>query len=185
MDEQEVHIRQEMAHTRAAMSTKAAMLQERVRATVEETESTVIGTLKAVLEHVKQAQDMIENVTSTVDTTMAQVQDIAHQPIAGGLPGVELIADMSRRPWIMVGAAILVGYILGAGGQPSPMVSPATAGSTSETDLDSLASNPTGHSCSVPTSSSVGGTSAPSPAPRTDAVEPQQHQPQRAAVERP
>jgi hypothetical protein len=172
MDDQEVHIRQGMEHTRAAMSTKVAMLQERVKATVEDTESTVMGTLNAVLEHVKQVQAMIEHVTSTVDTTIAQVQDIAHKPIAGGHPGVELIADMSQRPWIMLGAAMLVGYILGSNGQPSAVVGPATAGSTSETDLDSLTSDPTSLSGSAPTSSSVGCTANPSPAPRADAVDP-------------
>jgi hypothetical protein len=174
MHEQEAHIRQEMEHTRAAMSTKVAMLQERVSATVDETESTVIGTLNAILEHVKQVQDMIENVTSTVDTTVAQVQDIAHKPIVGGHAGVELIADMSQRPWIMLGAAMLVGYILGSGGRPSTGVRPATVGSPSEINLDSrTTSDPTGRSCSAPTSSSVGRTSIPSQAPRTDAADPQ------------
>jgi hypothetical protein len=162
-----------MAYTRAAMSTKVTMLQERVKVTVEDTEATVMGALNAVLKHVKQAQEMIEHVTSTVDTTIAQVQDMAHKPIAGGHLGVELVADMSQRPWIMLGAAMLVGYILGSDGQSSAVVGSATAGSTSETNLDSLASHPTGLSCSAPTSSSVGCTANPSPAPRADAVDPQ------------
>jgi hypothetical protein len=174
VDDQEAYIRREMEHTRAAMSAKIVMLQERVRETVEETESAVVGTLNTVLKHVKQVQDTIVNVTSTVDTTMARVEDLGHKPISGGQPGVELIADMSQRPWIMLGAAVLMGYILSSDGRPSSVVCPAAARSTSDANLDRLTTDhPTDNPITPPTSSSVGCTSIPSHAPMTDPAGPQ------------
>jgi hypothetical protein len=173
VDQQETQIRREIEYTRAAMSAKVAMIQERIEGTVDETGSTVIRAMNTVLERVQQVQDMIQNVTSTVDTTVERIQDVTHKAIAEGKPGIELIADMHRRPWVMLGAAVVVGYILGSGGRPSSEVRPAIAGSASGAKLDGFTRDkPTGSPFIPPAGSSVGSKSTPSPARITDPAGP-------------
>jgi hypothetical protein len=173
VDKQEAHIRREIEYTRAAMSAKVAMIQERVEETVEETGATVVRTMNTVLEHVKQVQDMIENVTSTVDTTMERVQGAAHTTIVDGQPGFEVIVDLYQRPWIMLGAAVLVGYILGSSRQSSSAFSPAPAHSASGAIPNNLTTdNPTGNLFISPTHSSVGSLSTPTAPPLTDTAGP-------------
>jgi hypothetical protein len=173
VDQQEAHIRREIEYTRAALSAKATMIQERVEETVEATGSTVVRTMHNVLEHVKQLQDMIDNVTSTVDITMERVQGVAHQTLADGKPGFDLIAEMYQRPWVMVGAAVLVGYILGSGGRPSSALGPPTAGSASGVNPDSFRTDhPTGNPFISPMGASAGHISTPAPPQSTDAADP-------------
>jgi hypothetical protein len=173
VDEQEAHIRREIEYTRAAMSGKVAMIRERVEETVEDTGSTVVRTVNNVLERVKRVQDMIENVTSTVDTTMDRVQAAAHKTIAEGKPGFDLIADMYQRPWIMLGAAVLVGYILGSGSRASPALSPVTGDSASGVNPDHFTTNnPTGNPFISPAGSSVGCIPTPTSPQLSDAAGP-------------
>ncbi|HSF34424.1 MAG TPA: hypothetical protein VLK82_28695 [Candidatus Tectomicrobia bacterium] len=173
MDQQDTHIRREIEYTRAAMSAKVAMIQERVEETVGETESTVVRTMNTVLEHVKQVQDMIENVTSTVDTTMERVQGAAHTSITDGQPAFELIAELYQRPWLMMGTAVLVGYILGSSRQPSSALDPASAKPASDVNPNSLTTaEPPGHRFTSPTESSVGPASTPTTQQLTDAAGP-------------
>jgi hypothetical protein len=173
VDQQEAHIRREIEYTRAAMSTKVAMIQAHVEETVEETGSTVVRTINNVLERVKQVQDMIDNVTSTVDTTMNSVQAAAHKSITEGKPGFDLIADLYQRPWIMFGAAVVVGYIVGSGSRSSPALSPATGDSASCANPDSFTTNnPTGNPFISPAGSSVGCIPTPTSPQITDATGP-------------
>jgi hypothetical protein len=173
VDEQGAHIRREIEDTRAAMSTKVAMIQERVEETVEEAGSTVVRTIDNVLGRVKQVQDVIENVTSTVDMTMNRVQAVAHQTIAEGKPGFDLIADLYQRPWIMFGAAVLVGYILGSGSRSSPALRPETGDLASGANPNHFTtSNPTGNPFISPSGSSVGCPPTPTSPQLTDAAGP-------------
>lgn len=169
MDPNEAHIRQEMEHTRAAMTAKIDMIQERLEETVEETGSTVVRVMNAVLEQVKRVQDTIESVTSCVDATVARVQDITNKPLAEGKFGRELLADMYQRPWVMMGTAVLMGYILGASHRSSSTASPVIVRSASDAKPESFtiydaAGNPVVSSASSP----AGRSSTPSPAPMTD-----------------
>jgi hypothetical protein len=160
VDHREAQIRREIEDTRAAMSAKAAIIQERVDETIEGTASTVVESINTVLEHVQQVQNTIAYVTSTVDMTVARVQETAHQTIADGRPAIELIADLYKRPWVMLGAAMVVGYILGAGGRSVSAISPATPQSTCGANLDSYpAENPTGNPFNSPSRSSAEGQS--------------------------
>jgi ElaB/YqjD/DUF883 family membrane-anchored ribosome-binding protein len=173
VDEHEAHIRREIEYTRAAMSTKVAMIQERVEETVEQTGSTAVRTINNVLERVKQVQDMIEKVASTVDTTMDRVQAAAHQTIAEGKPAFNLIADLHQRPWLIFGAAVIAGYILGSGNRSFPALSAATDDSASGAHPHSFTTyNPTGNSFISPTGSSVGSIPTPTSPRMTEAAGP-------------
>lgn len=173
MDDKEAHIRREMEYTRAAMTAKIGMIQERLEETVEETGSTVVKVMNTVLEQVKRVQDVIENMTSTVDATVERVQDTANKTLTQGKPGIEIIADIYQRPWVMMGTAMLMGYVLGLGSRSSSAVSPVPARSASGANPDSFTTyNPTGNPFISPASTPVGRLSTPSPAQMTDPASP-------------
>jgi NAD-specific glutamate dehydrogenase len=119
MDDQKAYIRRQIAQTRAAMTEKVSMIQAHVEETVAEAQSTVTDVIDRVLAQVKRVQDVIEHVTSTVDAAVDQVQDITHKPVARDQVGIELMVDLSLHPWVMMGTAVLAGYILGNPFQPS------------------------------------------------------------------
>ena len=173
MDPNEAHIRQEIEHTRAAMTAKIDMIQERLDETVEETGSTVVRVMNTVLEQVKRVQDTIESVTSSVDATVERVQATATKPLAEGKLGSELLADMYQRPWVMMGTAVLMGYILGAGHRSSSTVSPAMVRSAPDAKPDSFTIyDPTGNPVISSANSPVGRSATPSSAPMTDPASP-------------
>jgi hypothetical protein len=173
VDLQEAHIRQEIEHTREAMSAKVAMIHERVEGTVDDTGSAIASTVNTVLAHIKQVQDMIENVTSTVDTTMERVQEATHHTLLDGKPGVEFIAELHQRPWIMLGAAVLAGYILGSGSRSAAALNPATANSASGANPHICSTdNPTGNVFISPTAALVGSQSTPTAPHKADPAGP-------------
>ncbi len=178
MDDREAHIRREIEDTRAAMTEKIGMIQERLEETVDETGSTVVKVMNTVLGQVKRVQDMIEKGTSVVDDTIEQVQATANKTITEGTPGIALIADIYRRPWVMMGTAVLIGYILGVAGRSSSARSLPNAGSVPDSGSDRPTTyNPTGHPFISPASSVVKSVPAPSPAQATDPSRPPSRRP--------
>jgi hypothetical protein len=115
---------QDIDTTRSAMTEKLEMLSERVLETVEGAQAsveeivenvrdTVDTTVAAVKQTVEGAQtsveEIVENVKGTVEETVATVQrtfDLHHQ--------------MEQHPWLLCGGAVLVGYLLGSGGNSRP-----------------------------------------------------------------
>ncbi len=125
--------------TRSAMTEKLELLGERVQETVEGAQASVAGmmetvrdtvdtTVAAVKQTVAGAQasvgGMVENVRGTVGETVDAVQrtfDLHHQ--------------MEQHPWLLLGGATVVGYLLGSrgngrtvagGSAPEPRFAPAT-----------------------------------------------------------
>jgi hypothetical protein len=142
------------------MGEKAAMIQERVDETIEETASIVVESVNSVLEHVRHVQNLIAHVTTTVDMTVRHVQETTHQPIADGKPAIEVIGELYQHPWTMLSAAMVVGYLLGAGDQSVPTVNQSTGGQ----HLDNLPiENATGSPFNSPSRSGVGTLSATTP----------------------
>lgn len=108
----------DMDDTRSAMTEKLEMLGEHVRETVEGAQASM--------------EEMVENVRDTVDTTVAAVK----QTVEGAQASVEGIVEnvkgtvgetvatvqrtfdlhhqMEQHPWLLVGGATVVGYLLGS-----------------------------------------------------------------------
>lgn len=106
--------------TRSAMTEKLELLGERVRETVEGAQASV--------------EDMVETVRDTVDSTVAVVK----QTVEGAQASVEGIVEnvkgsvgetvaavqrtfdphhqMGQHPWLLLGGSLVVGYLLGSGG---------------------------------------------------------------------
>jgi hypothetical protein len=116
--------------TRSAMTEKLELLGERVRETVEGAQASV--------------EEMVGNVRDTVDTTVAAVK----QTVEGAQASVEGIVEnvkgsvgetveavqrtfdlhhqMEQHPWLLLGGSLVVGYLLGSGGNGhTAAVSPA------------------------------------------------------------
>jgi ElaB/YqjD/DUF883 family membrane-anchored ribosome-binding protein len=171
VDQTEAHILRDIEDTRAAMTAKIGMIQERVDETVEETSSTVVNMVDTVMEQVKRVQNMIENLTSTAEATIAQIQDTTHEALTRGHPGSELITDIQRRPWVMMGTAVLMGYILGLSRRSYTPVSPATAESAQGISPENImATNVTGIASVTPNRSGATRVYDSTPAPSTDAA---------------
>jgi ElaB/YqjD/DUF883 family membrane-anchored ribosome-binding protein len=98
--------------TRSAMTEKLELLGERVRETVEDAQASVEG--------------IVEKVKGTVEDTVATVQRI-----------FDLHYQVEQHPWLLVGGATLVGYLLGCRGNGGT----SAAVSTNDTRF-SLASTP-------------------------------------------
>jgi hypothetical protein len=164
VDDREANIRREIENTRAAMTTKIGMIQERLEETVDETGSTVAQVVNTVMAQVKRVQDIIENITSTADLTVEHVRDTTNKAIVGGTPGSAFIGDLSQRPWVMVGTAVLVGYVLGAGGRSSSAISSVAVESAGGNANRLTTDNPTGNPFISPSNAAAKPISTPSPA---------------------
>jgi len=99
------------------MTEKLELLEERVRDTLEETRSTVedivgnvketvgetVGAVKETVDEAKSTvENIVENVKGTMDDTFTMVKN-----------SFDLSYQMEQRPWLMVGGAVAVGWIIG------------------------------------------------------------------------
>lgn len=117
MDHRDAQLYQEIKHTRAAMTAKIDMIKAQLDVQVEEGRSTIVDGVAALLEQVNRVWEVIDNVSTTVETTVEQARKAAQKPVESKQRGIELIADVRQSPWVMIGTAVLIGYVLGAGGQ--------------------------------------------------------------------
>jgi ElaB/YqjD/DUF883 family membrane-anchored ribosome-binding protein len=133
------------------------MIQGRMDETIEETGATVARVVNGVMEQVKRVQDLVEHLTSTADATVTQVRETAQQTMVKGTPGTELIADLYRRPWMMVGTAVLLGYVLGSSGRSSIEQKRTSVQSPPQVPPhDRVSDNPTGNPFIAPASPPAG-----------------------------
>lgn len=109
MDQRESHIKQNIEETRAAMNEKLEKIEGRVHDTMEGTRSTLdnmvggINRVKGTIEETKSVIDnSIDTIKQAVDETVERVRYTA-----------EVIEQVKENPWIMLGSAVLVGYVLG------------------------------------------------------------------------
>jgi ElaB/YqjD/DUF883 family membrane-anchored ribosome-binding protein len=92
-------IEQQMQETRVSLAEKLETLEQKVVGTVENAASTVTETVDAIKETV---HDTVASVQEGVKGSVDSVKDIFDIP-----------AQVERRPWLMVGGAVAVGYVVG------------------------------------------------------------------------
>lgn len=100
MDDQPEVIRQQMEETRTSLSEKLEALENQVVGTVQETVGAVTETVETVKETV---QETVGAVKETVQDTVTTVRD-----------ALDIELQVRRRPWLMFGGSIAVGYLAGA-----------------------------------------------------------------------
>jgi len=87
---------------------------ETIEARVQETVDGVMATLHRGLEGFKQLQKMIDGAKGAVDTMIESVQGTTQDTVGGVKPTADLLEYVQQNPWILLGGAILMGYVLGS-----------------------------------------------------------------------
>jgi ElaB/YqjD/DUF883 family membrane-anchored ribosome-binding protein len=92
-------IQQQMQETRASLTEKLETLEQKVVGTVENATTAVTETVDAIKETV---HDTVATVQEGVKGSVDSVKDLVDVP-----------AHVQRRPWLMLGGSVAVGYCLG------------------------------------------------------------------------
>jgi hypothetical protein len=110
MDQRAAYIKQNIMETREAMSEKIEMIENHIYKAMEGPKSAIdtvlwnIDRFKGALEETKSAMEhSIAHIDQAVDETLVRVKSTA-----------DLIGQVKQDPWIMVGSAILMGYVIGS-----------------------------------------------------------------------
>jgi len=110
MDERESHIKQDIEETRTAMTEQIEMIEGRVHETMEGTKSTIDN----VMENVKRVQGTVEQTKATIDNVIETIKSAMDETIERVKYTSDLVEQVYQNPWIMLGSAILTGYVLGS-----------------------------------------------------------------------
>jgi ElaB/YqjD/DUF883 family membrane-anchored ribosome-binding protein len=94
---------------RAAMTEKIGIVEERAQETIEGVKSTV----DQALEGFKQVQGTMEGAKSAIDTIVETAKLTVDETVERVKGTADLIDQVQQHPWIMLGSAILIGYLLG------------------------------------------------------------------------
>lgn len=92
-------IQSQMEETRASLTAKLETLEQKVVGTVEGATTTVTETVDAIKETV---HDTVATVQEGVKDSVESVKDLFDVP-----------AHVQRRPWLILGGSVAVGYCLG------------------------------------------------------------------------
>ena len=92
-------IQRQMQETRASLAEKLETLEQKVVGTVENATTAVHETVDAIKETV---HDTVASVQEGVKGSVESVKDLFDVP-----------AQVQRRPWLMMGGSVAVGYCLG------------------------------------------------------------------------
>jgi len=100
MAEETAVIESQMEETRKSLAEKVEALEKQVVSTVKDTTDTVTETVSSVTEAV---QSTVGSVTETVQKTVESVKD-----------AFDFRKQVGQHPWLAVGGAAAIGYLLGA-----------------------------------------------------------------------
>ena len=109
MDHKVDDIRRDIEGTRAAMTEKVGMVAERAQETMEAVKSTADRAMAGF----KQVQETVEGAKSAVNTVVESVKLTVEETGERVKTTADLLDQLRQNPWIMLGGAILLGYILG------------------------------------------------------------------------
>jgi hypothetical protein len=103
----------QMEETRNNLTDKLTTLEQKVAGTVEsvnETVSTVTETVESVKESV---EDTVATVTDTVQSTVESVSDAVGNTVDSVASFLDISTWAEKRPWLMMGGSVLLGYLAG------------------------------------------------------------------------
>jgi ElaB/YqjD/DUF883 family membrane-anchored ribosome-binding protein len=110
MDQRERQLQHEIAVTREAMGQKIAMIEARVHAALDGAR----GTVDSLMESFERIQQTVTQTKATVDSLMEAVETTTSEAADNVRCAATLIQQVKQRPWLTLGSAVLVGYILGS-----------------------------------------------------------------------
>jgi len=132
MVQKEGSLEKDIEDTRAVMTEKIDMIEDRVNETMEGTKATIDN----VMEKVKGVQETVDTAKSTIDNILETMKHTMEETIERVKYTSAVIEQVDQNPWIMLGSAVLTGYVLGGlkeGRSPSQHYIPEQKGSTIET----------------------------------------------------
>jgi hypothetical protein len=110
MDQREDDIRRDIEDRRAAMTEKVGMVVERA----QETMGGVRSTINQAMAGFKQVQETVEGTKSAADRLIESVKLTVDETAERVHTTADLLDQVRQSPWIMLGGALLLGYILGS-----------------------------------------------------------------------
>jgi hypothetical protein len=110
MDQTENHIKHNIEETRAAMNEKLDIIEQRVHRTMEGTKSTI----DSFAEGVDRIKEAVEGTTSTIDNSIDAFKYAVDETVERVKSTAVLIDQVKQNPWIMLGSAVLLGYVIGS-----------------------------------------------------------------------
>jgi hypothetical protein len=91
------------------VTEKTGSVEEQVQETIDRVKATVEG----AREGFKQVQEMVNGAIPEDDKMLERVQGTAHETVERLKPTADLLEQVQQNPWLLMGSAILLGYILG------------------------------------------------------------------------
>jgi hypothetical protein len=101
----------------ATVTETTAGVETRVQETVEALKSTV----HSAMEGFKQLQETVDGGKPAVDAMLESVQGTVHETVERLKPTADLLEQVQQNPWLLMGGAILLGYILGSHARENPL----------------------------------------------------------------
>jgi hypothetical protein len=80
---------------------------------VQETMDGVQSTVRSAVEGFRQVQDAINGVKTAVEQMLGTVKGPAGETVERLKPATNLLDDVRPDPWLLLGSAVLLGYLLG------------------------------------------------------------------------
>jgi ElaB/YqjD/DUF883 family membrane-anchored ribosome-binding protein len=110
MDQHRGHSSQNLKMEEMVMTENMGRINERVQETVEGVQSTV----HRAMEGFKQMQTTGEEVKTAVDDVLERVKGTVNEMTERVKPAANLLGYAQQNPWLLVGGAVLLGYIFGS-----------------------------------------------------------------------
>jgi uncharacterized membrane protein len=102
-------LERDIEDTRTVMTEKIDMIENRVNETMEGTKVTINN----VMDKVKGVQETIDTAKSSIDSILETIKNTIEETIDRVKYTSTVIEQVDQNPWIMVGSAVLTGYVLG------------------------------------------------------------------------
>ena len=87
---------------------------ESVEAQVQETVDGVKATVDSAIEGFKQVQETVDGAKAAIDELFERVTGTVHDTAERLQPAAGLLEYVQQNPWLLLGGAILLGYVLGS-----------------------------------------------------------------------
>jgi hypothetical protein len=108
MDQTTGHAQRPIDERGTAMTADMGQVEAQVQETVE----GIASTLDSALKGFKQVQDTVDGAKAAVDEVLESVEGMVHETVGRVKPMSDLLEHMQQNPWLLLGGAILMGYLL-------------------------------------------------------------------------
>jgi ElaB/YqjD/DUF883 family membrane-anchored ribosome-binding protein len=110
MDQRTGQAQRQIDERQAAVTDKMGSVEERVQETVDGVKATV----ESAIEGFKQVQETVDGAKAAVDAMLESVHGTVHETVERMKPAADLLEHVQQNPWLLLGGAILMGYIFGS-----------------------------------------------------------------------